>query len=191
MLEILLERPVMIGAIGAIITIATFYAWMQTGIKQLLPSSIALAIATVMLIVLSVTIETEQEILRRFVYETASELESNQHQKVIAKIHPQASENLQDARLRLPQIQFTAARIKTIHEIQLKRNRTGVNAIITMNAYIDASYGERAGRAPRWIQLTLEKTNDKWLMVDFQQREPHYEMLNSQGQSKLDRIIGR
>ncbi|MBU6236270.1 MAG: hypothetical protein KGQ51_00495 [Planctomycetes bacterium] len=190
MLEMLLESPVTIGAIGAIVAIATFYAWMQTGIKQLLPTSIAVAAATIMLVILSLMIDTDQEILRRYVYETASELEANQYQKVIAKIHPRAADSLQDARNRLPDIQFTAARIKTIHEISVTRHRTGSHATITMNVYIEASYNAQQGQAPRWVQLTLEQTDGRWLMVDFQQREPHYQLLNQEGQARLNRFNG-
>lgn len=190
MLEMLLEWPVTIGAVGATVAIATGYAWMQTGHKPLLLSAIAVSVVTAALVILSVLIDTDQEILRRYVYQTAAELESNQHQKVIDKIHPRASETLQDARLRLPQIQFTSARIKSIHEIRITRHRTGAQATITMNAYIEASYFDRQGRAPRWVQLTLEQSDGRWLMVDFQQRDPHYEMLNEEGRTRLNRING-
>jgi len=190
MLEMLLERPVAIGAIGTIAAIATFYAWMQTGVKQLLPTSIAMVVATVGLVILSLMIETDQEILRRYVYETAAELEANEYQKVISRIHPRAAESLQDARIRLPHIQFTAARIKSIHKISVKRHRTGAHATIAMNAYIEASYNAQQGRVPRWVQLTLEQSDGRWLMVDFQQRDPHYEMLNQEGQARLDHLNG-
>jgi hypothetical protein len=190
MLEMLLESQVTIGAIGTIGAIATFYAWIHTGIKQLFPTSIVLAVATVALVTLSLMVDTDQEILRRYIYETAEELESNKYQNVISKIHPQATGVLQDARMRLPQIQFTAARIKSIHTIQVTRHPTGAHATITMNAYIEASYNGRRGRAPRWIQLTLERDNGQWMMVDFQEREPHYELLNESGRSRLDSING-
>jgi hypothetical protein len=59
-----------------------------------------------------------------------------------------------------------------------------------MNVYIEASYNAQQGQAPRWVQLTLEQTDGRWLMVDFQQREPHYQLLNQEGQARLNRFNG-
>jgi hypothetical protein len=186
MLELLLERPVTIGLIGSILSVATFYGWVQSGSRPLFRTSIGLAVGTVVLALIGWYIDTDKDILRRFVYETAQELEANQHQKVAAKIHPQATGELQDAKLRLPDIRFAVARIKSIHDIDVTRHRTGVTATITMNVYVEVAYGDRQGKAPRWVQLTLEQLDGEWRIVTFEQREPHYQMLNEQGRRRLD-----
>ncbi|MCU0707980.1 MAG: hypothetical protein MUF23_06795 [Pirellula sp.] len=186
MLEFLLERPVTIGLAGSILSIATFYAWVQSGLRPLFHTSIGLAVGTLALVLIGWFIDTDRDILRRFVYETAQELETNQHQKVAAKIHPQATGELQDAKLRLPDIRFSVARIKSIHGIEVTRHRTGVTATITMNVYIEVEYGDRGGKAPRWVQLILEQLDGEWRIVSFEQREPHYQMLNERGRRRLD-----
>lgn len=186
MLELLLESPVTIGLVGSILSIATFYAWVQSGSRPFLWTSIGLLLGTLALVLLSLVIDTDREVLRRFIYETARELESNQYQKVIAKIHPQATGELQDARVRLPEIRFTTARVKSIHKMDVTRHRTGVNATVTMNVYVEVEYGDRQGKAPRWIQLMLEQSQGKWKIVSFEHREPHYQMLNEEGRRRLD-----
>lgn len=180
MLDILFERSVTIGLVGAVIAVATFYAWVQTSHKLLFPLSIGIAATTGFLVAIGLMFDSDRETLSRFIYETAAELQANEHQKVIAKIHPQASIDLQEIRDILPRVRFTVARVKAIHEIQLKRHRTGYNASVTMNFSIAAEYDEDRGHAVRWVRLALEKVGDKWLIVDFEERVPHYDLLNRQ-----------
>ncbi|MFO0012521.1 MAG: hypothetical protein ACK553_07255 [Planctomycetota bacterium] len=186
MLEVLLESPVTIGVVGAIVTIAALFTWLHTRVKGLLPLGIATAIATIILVTIGILFDTDKEILRRFVYETARELESNQYQKVLEKIHPQASVEMQEVRLRLPDIRFESARIKAIHAIDVKRHRSGLSATMKMNVFVEVEYGDRRGRAPRAAELTLEQVDGKWMIVDFQQFEPQYYLLNEQGRARLD-----
>jgi hypothetical protein len=186
MWDVVLEQSITIGAVGTVVAIATFYAWMQTGLRYWMSASIAIAAGTAVLVAIGWWIETDRENLRRFVYETAVELESNQHQKVVSKIHPQATAPLQEARLRLPELRFTRARIKSIHQIEIARHRTGKSATIAMNVYVELEQGERRGSAPRAAQLTLEQWDGEWMIVDFQHNDPHYYMLNQQGRSRLD-----
>jgi hypothetical protein len=176
MLDVILESSVTIGLIGAVVAIAIFYAWLQTGLKQLFPTSLAIAAATAVLVVSGLMFESEREVLRRFVYETAGDLQSNAYQKVIAKIHPQASFELQEIRDRLSEVRFTAVRITAVHNIELTHHRTGGNAIISMSVYVEAEHQNGGGRSPRWVQLTLERLDGKWLIVDIEQRDPLYHL---------------
>lgn len=185
MLDFLFESPLTIGLVGGVIAIAAFYAWIQTGLKPIFYASIAVVLITLLLVAIGIFVDTDREVLRRFVYETARELEANESQKVVAKIHPQASNELQEIRLRLPEIRFNAARIKGIHQIDIKRHRTGVIATITMNVYVEVEYGDRRGKAPRAAKLTLEQTDGRWMIVDFQQDDPRYYLLNDQGRQRM------
>lgn len=190
MLDFLFESTLTIGSVGGFLAIAGFYAWIQTGLKSLLYSSIAVVLVTLLLVAVGIFVDTDREVLRRFVFETARELEANESQKVVAKIHPQASSELQEIRSLLPEIRFQAARVKAIHQIDIKRHRTGVNATITMNVYVEVEYGERRGRAPRAAKLTLEQVDGRWMIVDFEQDDPRYYLLNDQGRQRM-RGMGR
>jgi hypothetical protein len=185
MLDFLFESPLTIGSVGGVLSIAAFYFWIQTGLKPLLYSSIAVVLVTLLLVAVGIFVDTDREALRRFVFETASELEANESQKVVGKIHPQASNELQEIRRLLPEIRFQAARVKAIHQIDIKRHRTGVNATITMNVYVEVEYGDRRGRAPRAARLTLEQVDGRWMIVDFEQDDPRYYLLNDQGRQRM------
>jgi hypothetical protein len=188
MIDYLLESPWQIGLLGAILTAVAIYGWLQSGDKRALWSSVAIAVVSIALVLISVFIDTDREIIRRFVFETAHELEQNQTEKVIAKIHPLANEGLLNARARLPSIRFLTAKVKTIHGIEVTSHRTGRSATVRMNVYVDAEYDGRQGRAPRWVQLVLEESEGRWMIVSFEQHEPHYEMLNERGRQQLDRF---
>lgn len=187
MLELLFESPITIGIVGAIATVATLYAWFQNGNPILFRTGLGIFVLTLLLVALSLFVQTDSERVRQFVLQTADELESNQFQKVIAKIHPQASGELQDAKLRLPDIRFQTARVKSFHSIDINNHRTGKSATVSMNVYLDVAYGGMEGRAPRWVQLSLEESDGKWYIVGYEQREPHYHLLNPQGRQNLDR----
>jgi hypothetical protein len=186
MIDFLLESPWSIAMIGAIVTAALLYGWMQTGHRSILLTSLGVVIATILLVATGLWIDTAREEVQRFVLDTARELETNQWQKVVAKIHPQAGGELQDAKSRLPSIRFRVARVKAIHRIEVQSNRAGRSAIIQMNAIIEAESDSRQGTIPRWVQLNLEESNGEWLIVAFEHREPHYQMLNEHGRQRLD-----
>jgi hypothetical protein len=147
--------------------------------------SLAAAAVTTLLVVASVWIDTDREVVRRFVFDTARELEQNQYEKVISKIHPLANAELADARARLPSVHFHTAKVKAIHNIDVTQHRTGRSATVRMNVYLEADSDGLQGRAPRWVQLVLEESDGQWKIVSFEHREPHYEMLNDRGRQRL------
>jgi hypothetical protein len=178
MLDLLLESSLTIGVIGTVAAVATFFAWMQTGWKQLLLACIVVAMATPILVAVGMMFDSEREILRRFVYETAEELESNQYPKVVSKIHPQASVELQNIRDHLSEVRFLRVRVKSIQSADLTHHRTGVNARIAMNVYLEVEENFQRAGTPAWVQLILEQVDGKWLIVDIAYREAEEDLLH-------------
>jgi len=178
MLDLLFESSLTIGMIGTVIAVATFFAWMQTGLKQLLFACILVAVVTPILVAVGMMFDSEREILRRFVYETAEELESNQYQKVVSKIHPQASVEMQNIRDHLSEVRFLRVRVKSIQSAELTHHRTGVNARIAMYVYLEVEDNFQRAGTPAWAQLILEQVDGKWLMVDLAYREAEEDLLN-------------
>jgi hypothetical protein len=186
MFDFVLESPVTILLVGAIVTGVTAYGALQTGNRLAWQGSATLGVLTIVLVALSLWIDTDREEVREFVLETARELEANESDKVIAKIHPQATHELLEARSRLASIQFNVAKIKTFHGIDVKSTPTGRTATVRMNAYIEAVYQGNRGSAPRWVQLSLEEQEGLWRIVALEQRAPHYESLNAEGRMRLN-----
>jgi hypothetical protein len=178
MSTLLFEQPWIIGVLGAIVTGATLFGWLQSGSIIALRSAGGFLIATLLLVLLNVWVVTEREILRSWLSETASELEQNQVDKVLKRIHPEASERVADRARMLKNIKFTSVRITKIHGIDIKSTRKSSQAVIRMNVFAEGEMRHAAGKAPRWIGLTLEKTDGVWMVADVEEKDPMHEFMN-------------
>lgn len=178
MSTLLFEQPWIIGVLGAIVTGATLFGWLQSGSIIALRSAGGFLIATLLLVLLNVWVVTEREILRSWLSETASELEQNQVDKVLKRIHPEASERVADRARMLKNIKFTSVRITKIHGIDIKSTRKSSQAVIRMNVLAEGEMRHAAGKAPRWIGLTLEKTDGVWMVADVEEKDPMHEFMN-------------
>ena len=178
MSTLLFEQPWIIGVLGAIVTGATLFGWLQSGNPIALRSAAGFLVATVLLVLMNVWVVTEQEILRSWLSETALELEQNQVDKVLKKIHPEASERVASRASMLKNIKFSSVRITKIHGIDLKSTRSSNQAIIRMNVFAEGEINHAAGKVPRWIGLTLEKTDGIWMVADVEEKDPLHEFMD-------------
>jgi Cu/Ag efflux protein CusF len=185
MTSLLFEQPWIIGAIGAILAIVTFYGWIQTGNSIAFKSGWILLIVTILLIALNVSIVTSGEEVRTWLKETAAELQANQYEKVLARIHPEASAHVQSNRAQVKLIRFESVKITQIHRVEVVTKYGLPRATAQMNVVVDGTFREIAGKTARWISLTLEKVNGKWLVLEMEEREPQHEFMNSDGDFPL------
>ncbi|MBM3964586.1 MAG: hypothetical protein FJ308_05890 [Planctomycetes bacterium] len=186
MVEFLFESPFYLGGLGLVVTILTAYGWLQTGNTIALRSTVGLAMATVAFVALNIFVVTDREAIRTFLLDTASELQRNEATKVSARIHPEATQMVLDLEAQLPTIHFKTVRIKTFHAFDFTPARNPTSVSVRMNAVVEGERLGQQGTVPRWVRVTLEKYQGQWKIVDYDHREPHYEMLNEEGRSRLD-----
>ena len=91
---IFFEQPWVVGAIGTVITIVTLYGWVQTGNSIALKTGIGIAVATLLLLIANVFIETDAEQVRTWLASTASDLQNNDFDKVLRKLSPDCSDRV-------------------------------------------------------------------------------------------------
>ncbi|MFY8072519.1 MAG: hypothetical protein ACOVNQ_12580, partial [Pirellula sp.] len=73
-----------------------------------------------------------------------------------------------------------------IHGIDLGRMKNPRTAAIRMNVFVRASRDGNSGSVPRWVKIHLEQEKGKWMVVDYEHRDPQYEMLNRDAQDRMD-----
>jgi hypothetical protein len=120
-MDFLLENPIGVGVAGGLLVIATGVGWMQTGKKPVLLACIALLLLTMAGVWASVAIHTDQEQIRDCVYGGASELENNQIERALSRIHPDASDVLQRAKGELSRYEFTSVSIVGFYDLKIDR----------------------------------------------------------------------
>jgi hypothetical protein len=191
MQEYLLESPWIIGLLGFFLAAVLIYAWMQSGRDLFWKSSLGVALATLALLVINVTYKTDREVLDEFIHKIAADLQANRYQEVVKSIHPDASEELRSLKSQLEAVEFESVQIKKIHGIELGKSTNPKNASIRMNVFVRASRGQNTGSVPRWVRVHLEQDRGKWFVVDYEHRDPQYEMLNRDGRERLDSLYRR
>ena len=186
MIPLLFEQPWLIGTIGTVVTVLTFYGWTQTGNSIAFKASLGLALISIILVLVNVGIVTDSERVRVWLADAASELQSNQYDRVRKRISPNHSERVESTAQRMQTVKFSVARITRIHSIAIDYRTSIPTALVRMNAFVEAESSGVVGRVPRWVGLELEKRGDEWLITDFEDREAQHEFIHSS--SSMDAV---
>ena len=176
---IFFEQPWIVGVIGTVITIVTFYGWAQTGNSIALKTGIGFALATLLLLSANLFIVTDAEQVRTWLASTSSELQNNDFDKVLKKLSPDCSDRVTNVAERMKNVKFTIAKVTKIHSIEVQSDKEGATAQIRMNAFVAGESNGISAKVPRWVALTLEKKNREWLITDFEDKEPQHEFMTS------------
>jgi len=176
---IFFEQPWIIGAVGTVITIVTLYGWTQTGNSIALKTAVGFAVATLLLLLVNLFVVSDAEQVRTWLASTASELQNNDIDKVLEKFSPDCSERVTSVAERMKNVKFSIAKVTKIHSIEVESKKGEVTAQVRMNAFVAGESHGMSGKVPRWVALTLEKKNRDWLIIDFEDRDPQHEFMNS------------
>jgi hypothetical protein len=179
MTTLLFEQPWMVGAIGTVLALVTFYGWSQSGNSHALIAACSLLLATSVLFFLNVWVVTYSEEVRAWLSDTQSELENNERIQVKERIHPEASDVVNSYVVRMNDIEFSKVTITKIHGVDISDKRGKPRANIRMNVLIDARMHELSGRAVRWLNVSLEKVDGRWLVLEVEVREPQHAIMGS------------
>lgn len=175
---LLFEQPWIVGTLGAIVTAATLFGWLQTGNVVALRSACGLLVGTVLLVLLNGWVVTEEEVIRDWLDETVGLLERNEFDEVFERIHPEASERVAARKGMLKYIQFSSVRITKIHGVEVTGSKNLRRAEIRMNVFAEGDFRQATGKIPRWIKLSLVKTGENWLVADIDEKDPLHEFMD-------------
>ncbi len=172
MVQFVLESPLSIGIVGLCCAFLAGFVWTQTGNKLAAATAGVLALLTLGLVALSVSVETDQERITHMLSDVARALERNDRDYVLSYIHPQAASTVQRAQTELPRYDFTEARVTRIKSITVDASRKPETAVAEFNVVVALALEGYSGKVPRFVKLYLAKQNDRWLVRDYEHAEP-------------------
>ncbi len=171
MMEVLLESPWIVAAIGIAITLVTLYVWLQTGRKEAMWGAVAVLVLTGLAVLVSHLVETPQEKLRARIHAIANDLENNRREAVLAAIHPAATETVQRAEAEMPNYRFKLARVTRIQSMRFQDTQPK-RAIVEMSVVVDVETNGFNGRVPRYVEIVFIDEGGTWLVYDYRHADP-------------------
>jgi len=174
MLDMVLEKPWIVGILGGVATVAAAIWWLNSGRREAIVVSILALCLTLGLVGIGVWIETEQEALRSMVYQTANDLQNNRKTEILAAIYESPSDAVTEAKALLNErvYSFEVASIKKIHSIEFSGPASARRAIVKMNVFVEGTFGSHKIKVPQFVEVTLYRVNDRWLVYDFIRDQP-------------------
>ena len=176
MTQLLFESPILVGSTGLVLALIAIIVWTQVedarAQKASLYSAIGLMLATALLIMLSVQVETDSERIRATLHSVAATLEENDQSAVRAAIHPDASQAVRAAEAMLSRVTFNDARVTRIKSVKIEEGapQTAVAEIIVVVSMNLEGTGRV--RTPRFVKVFFTQQDERWLVQDFE----HYDV---------------
>ncbi len=173
-LETVFENPWLVGIVGGLITIAAAVWWLNSGRREGILVAIGVLVLTLGLVALGIRVETEQESLRVMLYQTADDLQNNRKNQIMTTIYELPTDAVIEAKGLLNQKSstFEYAAIKKIHSIEFSGPPSARRAIVKMNVFVEGTFGGYQAKAPQYVEVTLYRVNDRWLVYDFLRDNP-------------------
>lgn len=191
MQTILFESPWLIGTLATILVGVLLFAWIQSGVSHLGKAAAGVGLAGILLLTMNLLVQTEREKLTALMNALADDLQNNRFKAIAQRVHPDASVELRNLENRIQNVEFQSVSIKKIHGIDIGKSSHPKSASIRMNVVVAGSQAGSTGTVPRWVRIFLEQDHNEWKIVDYEHRDPQYEMLNQQGKDRLDSMYRR
>ncbi|QDT69573.1 hypothetical protein MalM25_25120 [Planctomycetes bacterium MalM25] len=174
-MDLLLESPLAVGALGLLLITLAAIVYTQTGTR----GSQGLLALAVLLTVGAIALErsylTPRERVRRTIGELFRAVESNDLASVLALIHPDATQMRADAGVLMPMFQVEAAGEGGEVTVELPADPTAEGAIATatLKPIIKVQHLQTGATAAYFDDLDLElvRRGDRWLLNGYQPAE--------------------
>lgn len=170
--ELLLESPITVGISGLALAIIAGLVWTQTSRKAALITALGIALTTVVLVTISLQIQTDRELIEETLHDVASALQRNEHEAVFKVMHPSAAATVARARAELPNYVFSVARVTRIKSIIVDSTRTPETAVAEFNVRVELTTQGQKFTVPRFVKIYFSKHEGRWLVRDYEHFEP-------------------
>ncbi len=176
MISWILQKPWHVAAYGAGLTLLTaFVAIKLPELKKLWRIPQVTAPITVVLVIISLMIETEEEKIRRTLFEAAQAIEGGNYDALAEYIHPREEGLRRIAQAELSTYAINRVAIKSNLIVQIDHTKSPPRAIAKFNVVVQGSdpsslIGTR--NVPRYVILTYEKLGDEWKVIELSHYDP-------------------
>jgi hypothetical protein len=166
------EQPFWVGFLGALLTLALIVGWAYSARREAAIAALVVLALTAALVVAGLTVETDREAIKRTLAQIASDVESNDLNRVLAHISPQATSIRAEAEAEFPRYRFDAVEIKwQMLEIDVDESPAGEKqAHATFNVVVTGdlkSAGVGAQTIPRYVEVDFAKEGDAWNVIGY------------------------
>jgi hypothetical protein len=173
MQQLLFESPTTLAVLAGVVFLVSGFVWTQVNDRIVQRIALVFVIGSVLLgtilVVTSILIKTDKELITARLHEIASALEQNDREAVYAAIHPNASEGVQRAKAELPQYVFSDARVTRIKAIQVNDDTVPRTALAEFNVVVAVETGMGGGRVPRFVHVYfMEDEAGRWMVNDYE-----------------------
>jgi hypothetical protein len=173
----LLEQPLYIVVIGIVVGILVGGAWYASGRKEFLYALGAVVVFTVAALVVERLVVTDAESIRSTLNEIARDVQSNDHQRLVAHISNANPSLVQRAEAEMPNYKFTECRVTKIHDTDVDASSEPRSAKVQFNVLVSGTFRqggmEASGTHGRWVELHMVKEQDgRWRVQDYDHRPP-------------------
>jgi hypothetical protein len=188
LIELILEKPGWVLAAAVAASLIALWSWIQTGQSKLLYLSAGVLAFGGILFAVGSYVETEQEFVRKFVFDTAASLEANQFDRVRASIYDRPSPAVLSAVAMLDSknVHFDAARVKKIHSLEFSGPESARRAQIKMNVFVEGLIANHQLKVPAYVEVVLYKVDGQWKVQDFRYDHPMEGFKNSSSDFQID-----
>ncbi|MCC7333513.1 MAG: hypothetical protein IT422_00350 [Pirellulaceae bacterium] len=168
MQQFLFENPLWISVCGLFVAVVAGFLWIQTGARVAWLTAVAAIVLTVVLVVVSVRVETDREKIHRTINEVAEAVEANDLKRVIGFIYANATEGMARAKQELPKYTFREARMTRLKSILVNRRSTPATAVAEFHVMVDLAANGQDARLPRFVKAYFVEDHDRWLVNDYE-----------------------
>lgn len=166
--SVLFESPVWLGMVGFACAGVAGYFWSQTGSRPALVTAVVLAVLTTIAVMVNIAVDTDRETISKLLDSAAAKVQANDHDAVLAYLHPAAGDAVQRAKAEMSRLEFTEARVTRIKDISVNWDNSPPTALAEFNVVAKVSTQGFAGTVPRFVKLYFHYKDDRWLVVDYE-----------------------
>lgn len=169
----IVEDPLYVMVLGIAMTAILGFGWMQTSFRPLGYAAGGTVIVTLLLVMVEQWIVTDTEQITDALHRMAHDVQQNDVTAILNHIHASAKNVRRRAEHEFPKYEFTRCDIKRNLQIQIDASNPS-RATATFNVVV---VGQERGypghfHAPRYVELTLRKDQDRWQVADYRHAPP-------------------
>ncbi|HEV7281556.1 MAG TPA: hypothetical protein VGN57_15245 [Pirellulaceae bacterium] len=166
------EQPFWVGFLGAALTLGLLVGWAYSARREVAIAALVVLALTVALVAAGVAVETDREAVTRTLAQIATDVESNDLERVLRHISSQAPSIRSEAEAEFPRYRFEAVEVKwQLLEIEIEEAPTGEKqAHATFNVVVtgdlrSAAVGSQT--VPRYVEVDFVQEGDAWKVAGY------------------------
>jgi hypothetical protein len=165
---LLAEQPLVVSLMLGTLAVGLIYGWLQTGKKAAAVAGLIAVLLIPAAWVIASKWVTDREQIETLIYEIADAVERNDHAEAVRVISDPKTKA--QARQELNQWTFSLAAVNRIRSINIIEGTYPLEADVDMSVKVRISHVKGSIRdqpVPRRLILTLEKSEDGWLVTQY------------------------